>query len=53
MEVGLVVAVRNNISALCISGNDDGNDTFTQIIIQLIECGYGKTVHTCGYKLNY
>ena len=32
MFIGFVVTVGNNIFALCIGGNDGGNDGFAQII---------------------
>ena len=33
MQVGLVVSVGNDISALCIGGNDGGDDDFSQLSI--------------------
>ena len=32
-----MITVGNNTSALCIGGNDGGNDGFAQIIIYLID----------------
>ena len=36
-QVGFVITVGNNISALCIGGNDGGNDGFAQLIIYIID----------------